>query len=286
MHDLVHDLALSVVGSHEVTILKSSEMKNDMSQIRRLRLIMEGKPQEEESDVLKNATRLRTILFEERGFVFPGALNNKRLRVVHQMDVTAVSIPKTISSTLKFKHMRYLDLSYSNLEDIHAVPIHQLYNLQTLSLYGSKNVQNILNGIGSLINLRYLNLSCSDATVLPDSVTTLTSLKSLNIYNCEGITVLPTNIGHLQSLSFLGISFTKISELPDSVCLLYNLREFYFNRCSQLKALPRDFGALTQLRLLDLFRTEITELPESLTSSICKLERVFLWGNCKFPGDI
>ncbi|XP_026382117.1 putative disease resistance RPP13-like protein 1 [Papaver somniferum] len=242
MHDLVHDLALSVIGSHEVSIMKTSEIKNDASQIRRLRLIMEGKPQEEEFDVLKNATRLRTILFQGEGFVSPSALSNKRLRVIHEMKTMYIDRSmRTISSTLKFKHMRYIDLSWSNLEDVHAVSINQLYNLQTLNLYGSENVQNILKGIGSLVNLRHLDLSSSDATVLPDSVTTLTSLK---------------------------------------------LTDFCFDNCARLKALPRDFGALTQLRSLELVGTKIAELPESLTSSICKLERVCLWGNCKFPGDI
>ncbi|XP_026438647.1 disease resistance protein RGA2-like isoform X2 [Papaver somniferum] len=284
MHDLVHDLALSVVGSHEVTIMKTSEMKNDMSQIRRLRLIMEGKPQEEESDVLKNATRLRTILYQGKAFVFLSPPSNKRLRVIHRLGFEPGSL-KTISSTFKFKHMRYLDLSYSNLEDVHAVSIHQLYNLQTLILLQSKNVQNILNGIGSLINLRHLNLSSSDATVLPDSVTMLTSLKTLNLAYCEGITVLPTNIGHLQSLSSLVISDTRISELPDSISLLCNVTEFNFMGCYQLKALPRDFGALTQLRSLDILGTQIAELPESLTSNICKLEFVRLVV-CKLPKDI
>ncbi|RZC89902.1 hypothetical protein C5167_028970 [Papaver somniferum] len=259
MHDLVHDLAMSVVGSHEVMSLKKSEMKNDVSQIRRLRLIMEGKPQEEESDVLKNATRLRTILYQEEGFVFPSPLSNNRLRVVHRLKGDYNRSLKTLSSTFKFKHMRYLDLSYSNLEDIHAVSIHQLYNLQTLSLYGSKNVQNILNGIGSLINLRHLDLYHSDATILP------------------------INIGNLQSLLSLDISWTKISELPDSISLLHNLTEFKFKRCCYLNALPRNFGALTQLRSLNL--SFITELPESLTSNICKLECVNLQA-CKLPEDI
>ncbi|XP_026430757.1 putative disease resistance protein RGA1 [Papaver somniferum] len=165
MHDLVHDLALSVVGSHEVRILKTSEMKNDVSEIRRLRLIMEGKPREVEFDGLKNATR-----FQEKGFSYPSPQSNKHLRVIHQIDVDGGFIDrslKTVSSTLRFKHMRYLELGFSNLEDAHAVSIKQLYHLQSLSLRRSKNVQNILNGIGSLINLRHLDLS--------GSVTMLTS---------------------------------------------------------------------------------------------------------------
>ncbi|XP_026438576.1 putative disease resistance protein RGA3 [Papaver somniferum] len=287
MHDLVHDLALSVVGNHEVTTLNTGEMENDVSQIRRLRLTMEG-ILEKNPDVLKRATKLGTIFFQGRGFAFPSTLSNKRLRVIHWLVGHCRFLKTVTSSSFKFKHMRYLDLRYSNLKDVHAADsIHQLYNLQTLNLSDSKNVQNILKeGIGSLIYLRHLDLSYSDAKLLPDSFTLLTNLRTLDISGCKGIHVLPTNIGHLQNLSSLEISSTKISELPDSICLLSNLTKFKFNLCDQLKALPRNFGALTQLRSLDLGSTEIKELPESLTSNICKLEFVNFGHKCKLPKDI
>ncbi|XP_026418248.1 putative disease resistance protein RGA1 isoform X2 [Papaver somniferum] len=259
MHDLVHDLALSL-ASGEVAICKASGMENDASGIRRLLLMGEGLLPITISDVLENAKKLRTFFFQ--GGIYPNASINKRLRVIHRLG--AKRQPETISSSnFKFKHIRYFDLSYCNFEDVHAESIHQLYNLQTLDLHHSKNVQNIFKeGIGSLISLRCLDLSSSDANLLPDS------------------------IGHLQNLSSLDISSTKISELPDSICLLYNLTRFNFSHCRQLKALPRNFGALTQLRSLDLIGTEITELPESLTSNICKLEFVTFGESCKFPEDI
>ncbi|XP_026429644.1 disease resistance protein TAO1-like isoform X1 [Papaver somniferum] len=171
----------------------------------------------------------------------------------------------TNSSAFKFKHMRYLDFSYSDLEAINAADsIHQLYNLQTLNLHRSKNVRMIVNeDIGSLINLRHLNLSFSDVNLLPIS------------------------IAHLQNLSSLDISHNSaIPELPDSISLLYNLTMLKLNSCSSLKALPGNFGALTQLRSLDLFYTRITELPESLTSNICKLEYVNLGSWCNYPKEI
>ncbi|XP_026438662.1 putative disease resistance protein RGA3 isoform X2 [Papaver somniferum] len=291
MHDLVHDLALSVVGSHEFATLNTSEMENEVSQVRRLRLIMKGKPPIL-FDALNSATKLRTIFIQKEGFFFPSQLSNKRPRVIHQLVGAGTfwittSITSISFSAFKFKHIRYLDLSYSNFEDVHAESIYQLYHLQTLDLSFSKNVQNILReGIGSLINLRHLNLHCSDAILLPDSVTMLTNLQSLNIWGCEDISVLPTNIGHLQNLSSLNISSTRISEIPDSTTLLSNLTEFDCFDCLKLTSLPLNFGALTQLRSLDLKGTEITELPESLTSNICKLESVSFEFGFKLPKDI
>ncbi|KAI3985241.1 hypothetical protein MKX01_039486, partial [Papaver californicum] len=283
MHDLVHDLALSVVGGHEVMTLNTSEMKTDVSQICRLRIIKEGIPKEE-FDVLKNATKLRTIFFQGKGIVF--SLSNKRLRVIHRLVGDDITIT---FSTLKFKHMRYLDLRSSNPKDIDAADfIHQLCNLQTLNLQSSQYVQNILKeGICCLINLRHLDLSRSNANLLPDSITRLTNLKSLDISWCPYISSLPKNIGHLQNLSSLVISDSNIFELPNSISLLYNLTKFNFQGCTRLRALPHNFGALTQLRSLDLEFTRITELPESLTSNICKLEYVkFGVGFNKLPKDI
>ncbi|XP_026441105.1 putative disease resistance protein RGA3 [Papaver somniferum] len=280
MHDLVHDLSLSVSGSNQVMILKLSEMGKDFSQIRRVQLIMEKEVQK--TDILNNAVKLRTIFFQGGSF-YPRALSNKRLRVVNRLEAKNLD---TICSSLKFKHMRYLDLRFSNLVDVHSKSIHQLYNLQTLNLRNSKNVQNILNGIGSLINLQHLNLFSSDAKVLPDSITRLTNLHTLNLNRCKDISSLPTNIESLQNLSFLDISHTQISELPDSITLICSLKRLETTWCGNLRALSRNLGALKQLRSLNLECTRVRELPESLTSNLCKSRMVKLGAECEFPEDI
>ncbi|XP_026451215.1 putative disease resistance protein RGA3 [Papaver somniferum] len=257
---------------------------NDVSQIRRLQLIMEGGVPNTVPNVLSNAKKLRRIFCQE-GFFYPSPLSNKHLRVVHRLGANSL---KTISSPFKFHHLRYLDLSYSNIKVVHATSISQLYNLQTLNLNHGQSVEELLNHISSLNNLRHLDFSSSDAKVVPDSVMKLTNLQALDISGCTGISVLPIDIGSLQNLSSLNISETKITELPDSVCSIYNLKRFNFMFCKELKALPSKLGALTQLRSLNLLDTRITELPESLTSSnnYNKLEIVSLGYRCKFPKNI
>ncbi|XP_026457982.1 putative disease resistance protein RGA3 [Papaver somniferum] len=294
MHDLVHDLALSVVDSHEVTILNASETGNEVSRIRRLQLSVKedgGGEGEIFSNVLKNAEKLRTIFFQEKSFSYTSPLRNKCLRVVNQLEPPFVDSNlrkklETLTSRFRFKHMRYLDLSYSDLKDVHSESIHHLYHLQTLNLHLSQNVENILNQIGSLTNLRHLDLSVSDTKALPDSITRLTNLKTLDISDCWDVIALPTNIGSLQNLSSLDISSTKITDLPDSISLICSLKKLSIIACFELKALPRNFGALTQLRSLDFTATKITELPESLTSNLCKLEVVNFDRETKFPKDI
>ncbi|XP_026429135.1 uncharacterized protein LOC113325126 [Papaver somniferum] len=243
MHDLVHDLALSVVvGSQEVTILSTSEMENDVSQIRRLRLITEGIPKKE-FDILKGATKLRTIFFQEEGFVFPSAPSNKRLRVIYRLS-SARGNMKT--SSLKIKHIRYLDLSYSSLEDVHAESIHQLYNLQTLDLFYSKNVQNVIKeGIGSLINLRHLDLCLSDAKLLPDSLTMLTKLQ-LTLFDCKSCEKL-VGLGQLPCLQIL-----EMQGMNSIKCLG---KEFYYNQEEEVE--EGNKGSTATARTLFPFLTEL-----------------------------
>ncbi|XP_026432134.1 putative disease resistance protein RGA3 isoform X2 [Papaver somniferum] len=257
MHELVHDLALSVAGSHEATILKASEMENASTGIRRLQIIVEDKEEENFSDVLKkNAKNLRTIFWQDEGYFYP---SNKGLRVIHRL---SASNRKTVSSSFEFKHLRYLDLS--NSEDVHAASVNQLYNLQTLKLNHGKSVQDILNGIGSLNNLRHLDLSSSDVKELPDSMTRLTNLKTLDIRSCRYLSKLPENIGSLQNLSSLDLEGTAILQLPESCIRIYNLE---IVRLGSTCKLPMEITYWNKLRRFTHSRDD-DEMPRGVQELI------------------
>ncbi|RZC48300.1 hypothetical protein C5167_041244 [Papaver somniferum] len=273
MHDLVHDLAQSVVDNHEDRVLNASEMGKYVCDIRRLHLVTGG-ASETVFNVLKNSKKLRTIIFKENSNLLTSLVSNKHLRVIHSPSDSFVSaywhglkdtnIQESPSSIFKFKHLRYLDfsrLNFSRITSVQVDSINHLYNLQTLNLHRCLNVQNILEGISSLKNLRHLDLSYSDVQVLPDSIVRLTNLQTLDISLCKRIRVLPTNIGSLENLVSFDFLSTHIEELPGS------------------------FGELKNLRSLDLEYTSIQEFPESLTSNNCKLE-IVTFGECNFPKDI
>ncbi|XP_026410256.1 putative disease resistance protein RGA3 [Papaver somniferum] len=192
MHDLVHDFARGVVGSHEVTCLNASEMENDVSQARLLQLIIKEGASESVSNALIHAKKLRTIFCKEGRFLDQNLPSNKRLRVLYLLG----DYGSPINVSFPFIHLRFLDLEDFRIEDAHGASIAQLYNLQTLNLSYAKNVQMLLNGIGSLRNLRHLHLSDSDVEVLPDSLLRLTNLQTLNISDTK-IKKLPINIGSL-----------------------------------------------------------------------------------------
>lgn len=280
MHDLVHDLALSVVGSHEAMILNASEIKYYASDVRRAQVVLDKEPS---PNVLNSAEKLRTLFCKEEDELQLGPISNKRLRVIFSLGNISLEIPST---SFKFKHLRYLELISPTTRNVHLSSISQLYNLQVLNLRGCEDVVKILKKLGSLINLRHLNLSQSDVEVLPDSILRLTNLQTLYMRRCEYLKALPVDIGSLQQLSVLDVSGTPVKDLPDSVASLYNLRRLEFHNCKGIESLPHNLGALTQLRLLDLSDTKVKELPDSFTSNICNLEVVDLGEKCKFPKDI
>ncbi|XP_026417230.1 putative disease resistance protein RGA1 [Papaver somniferum] len=281
MHDLVHDLAQSVFGSHEFMSVNASELGN-ISETRRLQLVLDDNSSKTFVKVLHNSTKLRSVFFLKNKYLrVEDLVNNKYLRVICLLGVHSMKIP---SSAFRFKHLRYLDLSHSEVEEVEDASVSQLYNLQTFVLHRGVNVQNILKDIGSLKNLRHLDLSYSDIVVLPDSIGLLSNLQTLNLRRCN-LNGLPVSFQRLNHLSQLDVSLTNITNL-DSITEVENLRKLNFTYCKRLKALPGDFGRLTRLRCLDLEGSNIKVLPESCISSLCSLEIVELGSECKLPKEI
>ncbi|XP_026428281.1 putative disease resistance protein RGA1 [Papaver somniferum] len=260
MHDLVHDLAQSVNGVHDIKIVNSCEIES-ISGCRRMQLLLDEQNSETFSKILEKAKKLSSFFSLENDHLGIHLHYSKNLRVVCLLGRhTSLAIDQSL--ILKLKHLRYLDLSDCIFDARHDMSIHQLYNLQTLVLHGCENIKKILVGIGSLKMLRHLNLSCSDVVKLPDSVVQLTNLQTLDLYRCRSLVELPVHIGSLKYL-----------------------RELKLGDCSKLDALPREVGALARLRCLDLSHTKIKVLPEACISNLCNLE-IIQFGSCELPKEI
>ncbi|XP_026428217.1 putative disease resistance protein RGA1 [Papaver somniferum] len=295
IHDLLVDLARSVLGRDELMILDASEMKStcfqkdieNASEVRRLHLIFDEYTSE---TFFRDTRKLRTVIACGSTNMELGHLvGNKCLRVISLQNFyhKRKRIPYRVQSSLKFMHLRYLDLSGFHFEyTINQVSIDELYNLQTLVLSYCFGVQIILGGIIFLKKLRHLNLSYSDVEFLPGSITSLARLQTLNLSHCIRFEELPDDIGSLEHLKSLILSSTGITELPDSLTLIRNLRRLEIDGCGKLKSLPRRLGELTQLRCLDLTLTEVIGLPESCAQNLSNLEIVNLGTKCELPDEI
>uniref|UniRef100_A0ACD5T6L6 Uncharacterized protein n=1 Tax=Avena sativa TaxID=4498 RepID=A0ACD5T6L6_AVESA len=181
MHDLVHDLARSVMDDEILVICKGNNADGrcyhyallddcskpfglELSKIRALRF----------TDCDK--TELHDAAFSSA----------KSLRV---LDLSECSIHKLPDSIGVLKHLRYLNAP-SVQDAIIPNSITRLSRLIYLNLCGSCKILALPESIGEIAGLQYLNLSgCSGIEKLPESFGRLKALLHLDLSNCSCIGV-------------------------------------------------------------------------------------------------
>lgn len=171
MHDLVHDLALSV--SNETMALEACSNLDDMSQIRRLNLICGGKPA---PALPKGGSGKLRSFFAKDVLLYDESWKFKRLRTLNLVGSGIRELPFSIG---KLKHLRYLDVSWT---EIAAFPdsITKLYNLMTLRLIVCTSLKKLPENIKNLISLRHIDFSYG--VQMPANVGCLTSLQTLPLF--------------------------------------------------------------------------------------------------------
>ncbi|XP_058721588.1 putative disease resistance RPP13-like protein 1 [Vicia villosa] len=97
-------------------------------------------------------------------------------------------------------------------------------HLHVLSLQQNENITELPTSIGSLIHLRYLNLSGTLITRLPSETCKLYNLQTLLLSSCEKLTELPKDMGKLVKLRHLDIRDTQLNKMPAQISKLENLQ--------------------------------------------------------------
>jgi Leucine-rich repeat (LRR) protein len=240
MHDLMHDLAISVAGSLITTL---DNMKRNLHEKTRHISVVDYYDFDASSITtsLCKASSIRTFLCNPTSFftrLSPSTVVNfldceaifsssKFLRVLDLHERNHELLPRSIG---KLMHLRYLDLSDN--ENLKKLPncIIRLQNLQTLKLRSCKNLE-LPSSIGELKHLRYLDLSWNkNLKKLPNSMSRLLNLQTLELLNCG-----------------------KLEELPRDMKELVNLRHLKMQGCGRLTYMPRGLGLLTNLQTLSKF---------------------------------
>ncbi|KAL8511270.1 hypothetical protein ACS0TY_017905 [Phlomoides rotata] len=241
MHDLVHDLAQSIL-EYKIhgTETNHSSVIASVSKIRQVQWREISKVST--STIALEVSSLTTIM------------NYTRLRTLKLNGAGVKELPSAIG---KLKHLRHLDLSYSS---ICALPraFYCLWNLQILILNECEDLKCLPGNMRYMTNLRHIFLEgCKSLSHMPRRIRELTSLKTLSVY------ILGDKIGNqLDELEHLNLGGTleirhlervqnhmnaNLVEKPNVCELVFHLDDDY-SRSTDLKKMMDDEKALQALQ--------------------------------------
>ncbi|KAM4097294.1 hypothetical protein ACJW30_08G170900 [Castanea mollissima] len=157
MHDLVHDLATSVSGQFYFR-LEGDNTSKIIDKTRHFSYLRTKYDTPEKFNTLCKAKNLRTFI----------SLGMKE-------DDESKELPESIGD---FKHLRYLDVSFTKIERLPESTC-MLLNLQTLNLLGCKFLVKLPQKMRNLINLRHLYISGISIKNMPIHMGRLQCLQTL-----------------------------------------------------------------------------------------------------------
>ncbi|XP_030940154.1 putative disease resistance protein RGA3 [Quercus lobata] len=176
MHDLVHDLALSI--SEGETLHLEGNLGDDInvSHTRRLSLISDGHTTPAIPLSKDGMGRLCTIFLN---FV---DLGDKLLefKCVHGLSLSGSCIKELPESIGMLRHLRLLRIKDTYIKVI-PNSVSMLYNLQTLVIKGCRLLKELPKDLQNLINLRHIDID--NIMKLPTDIGRLTCLQTLPFFN-------------------------------------------------------------------------------------------------------
>ena len=177
MHDLVHDLALSI-SKFETMILKGNSV-DDINHVRRVFIQSDGEIVPRIPFSKDHVRRLRT--FTSENVPFENLLSNfECLRVLKLYGPKIIELSNSIGQLV---HLRLLHISMTNIIELPKT-ITKLYNLQTLRIENCRRFKKLPEDLKKLVNLRHIYV---DYVVYiqqpPRYMGQLTCLRTLKFFN-------------------------------------------------------------------------------------------------------
>ncbi|GJN06291.1 hypothetical protein PR202_ga24004 [Eleusine coracana subsp. coracana] len=300
MHDLVHDLVISVMGD-ELLDASKEFIKCGASNCRYAFLADCSKPL---SSYVTYPDKIRALRFLGSGKTGQCSIGFSTAKYLRVLELGESSLKKLPSSIGQLKLLRYLNAP--GIKD-RVIPscITKLSKLIYLSLRESdellalpesccKVIDKLPESFGKLGSLVHLDLSyCQRLKAIPEALCSLTKLQHLNLSNCKhlfsGSKGLYEVICELTKLRYLNLSASmKVSDFKrgvsahsvlDKISALSNLEHLDLSH-GYFESLPDSFCILQKLHTLDL--TDCQLLQELPTNMDRMVNLKFLIGsNCR-----
>ncbi|CAD6255044.1 unnamed protein product [Miscanthus lutarioriparius] len=240
MHDLVHDLALSILGDEISFDMPKEATSSTTKSYRYFSLIKRP-----EHMVPKNIFRKARVVYMRKyeDYIYDMALKHAK----HLRSVTVGYLNAEGANTIsQVKYLKYLAVSglscetlpetVSNVWSLQALHVRYNYSLRELPQSIVALLTVLPNSIGRNEKLRVLRLSFTKIERLPSIITTLRNLEWLDLQGCFELVELPEGIGNLEKLQVL------------------NLKD-----CMKLGGMPVGIGQLSRLQKLGEANTELEQ---------------------------
>ncbi|XP_062183321.1 putative disease resistance protein RGA1 isoform X2 [Phragmites australis] len=269
MHDLVHDLAVSVADD-DLVVINGENTEAKLYRYRYAMLVAY-----EKTNLHKDLPAgLRALHIKDCPRLKFKWYNSSLVKCLRILDISGCRIEKIPSSLGKLMQLRYLNASGTQSKELPKA-IGSLSKLQYLNLHGSC-ISGLPESPTKLGQLMHLDLSdCVDLKTLPKSFCELECLSLLTLENCSQLSSLPDDLGRLKNLDNLNLSGCScLDMLPESLGELESLRQLDLSGCKKLTMLPYSFARLTCLQYLNISSCSELDIPVDTLNNLVKLEYV------------
>ncbi|OMO52054.1 Disease resistance protein [Corchorus capsularis] len=273
MHDLIHDLALSV--AHEEILTVKSDNISISESVRHMSL--------PNSNLFKpkvTQKKLRTIVCQLAvlGSICETDVGNFIMgcKYLWVLDLSFSSFEELPNSIGQLKHLRYFSLSGNRRIRRLPTSISKLHKLQALGLIGCKMLERLPRGLRNMISLRFLEFTTNEELLPNGEIGCLDSLQVLTISGCQSLKFLFGDMNQLSSLQTLNITDCRqLRCLPCSVNDLTALENLLISNCAELDL--ENLLSSSSLRSMTITKmTNFKALPQWLQRSANSLSSLII----------
>ncbi|XP_047337424.1 putative disease resistance protein RGA1 [Impatiens glandulifera] len=241
MHDLMHDLAQSVMKD-ECYMLNANSSNDGLKREIRHVTAMFDEFVKISAHSLKKIGELQTLIF----------IDDRDVKNVIEQQISLSVLNKELPT------LRVLELGcdYAQYQDLHYLGC--LKHLRYLDISDNDEIKTLPDSICDLLNLQTLKLNyCSNLESLPRNTKDLISLRHLYLEECDGLKYMPRGMGQLKHLKTLS---RFVIGMKERYCQLDELKELDIGGSLKLKNLGRVSDTSMKRGISMARKTNINEL--------------------------